>query len=257
MSDKGIFKAMSLIMKEVGAIGKDKKADPRMGGYAYRGIESVYNGLQTVMAKHEVFSVPKVLTRTDTERKTANGGILYHVSAVIQYTFYHSDGSSVIAEVYGEGMDTGDKASNKAMSIAHKYALTQAFCLMTEDVIDPDDERPEVPKKPESSPNPPTNGKSDFPNLEKEITKDDEFNSRYINNAANQLASAPPKSDGGPSVKQLNRLWAIANKNQWSTEAVHLYIKQRYKIASVKELTIPNYNLLCTIIEQSPGGVPK
>lgn len=36
-------------------------------------------------------------------------------------------------------MDSGDKATNKAMSIAYKYAAFQAFCIPTEDTaIDAD-----------------------------------------------------------------------------------------------------------------------
>jgi hypothetical protein len=45
-------------------------------------------------------------------------------------------------------MDSGDKSSNKAMSVAHKYALLQAFCIPTKDIDDPDAETHEVaPKK--------------------------------------------------------------------------------------------------------------
>ena len=33
----------------------------------------------------------------------------------------------------GEAMDTGDKATNKAMSAAMKYALLQTFCIPTEE----------------------------------------------------------------------------------------------------------------------------
>lgn len=50
-------------------------------------------------------------------------------------------------------MDSGDKASNKAMAIAYKYALFQVFCIPTEEMTDPDGEsyetKHEPPKKPE------------------------------------------------------------------------------------------------------------
>lgn len=62
----------------------------------------------------------------------------------IKYTFFAEDGSSVYAIVIGEGMDTGDKATNKAMSIAFKYACFQVFCIPTEEMQDPDAERPEL-----------------------------------------------------------------------------------------------------------------
>ena len=39
-------------------------------------------------------------------------------------------------------MDSGDKATNKAMSVAFKYACFQVFCIPTEDMTDPDAETP-------------------------------------------------------------------------------------------------------------------
>ena len=44
-------------------------------------------------------------------------------------------------------MDSGDKATNKAMSIAFKYACFQVFCIPTEEMVDPDAECHEVISK--------------------------------------------------------------------------------------------------------------
>ena len=45
-------------------------------------------------------------------------------------------------------MDSGDKATNKAMAIAMKYALFQVFCIPTDEMKDPDAETPdEIVKK--------------------------------------------------------------------------------------------------------------
>jgi hypothetical protein len=41
-------------------------------------------------------------------------------------------------------MDSGDKASNKAMSAAYKYAAFQAFCIPTEGDNDADSQTHEV-----------------------------------------------------------------------------------------------------------------
>jgi hypothetical protein len=56
----------------------------------------------------------------------------------MQFHFYCIDGSNVSTTVIGEAMDSGDKATNKAMSIALKYALLQALLIPTEDEKDPD-----------------------------------------------------------------------------------------------------------------------
>ena len=39
-------------------------------------------------------------------------------------------------------MDSGDKASSKAMTAAHKVVLCQTFMIPTADLIDPDSESP-------------------------------------------------------------------------------------------------------------------
>jgi hypothetical protein len=62
----------------------------------------------------------------------------------IAYTFYGAAGDSITSEVMGEGMDSGDKAANKAMAVAHKYAIMQLLSIPTEDAKDPERDSPEV-----------------------------------------------------------------------------------------------------------------
>lgn len=133
-----IYKAIGEIQRELDAIGKNKKNQQQ--GFNFRGIDDVYNALHPLLAKHGVFTVPEVLEDRSEDRQTKNGGQLIYRILRMKYTFYAVDGSSVSAVVIGEGMDSGDKASNKAMSIAHKYAFFQVFSIPTEEVAasDPD-----------------------------------------------------------------------------------------------------------------------
>lgn len=137
-----IFTAVSSIMSELEAIGKDKRNAQQ--GFNFRGIDDVYNKMNKLLAKHRVFTVPEVLEDRTEERQTKSGSNLIYRVLRIRYRFYAVDGSYVDAVVIGEGMDSGDKAANKAMSIAHKYALFQVFCIPTEDVVDPDAETHQV-----------------------------------------------------------------------------------------------------------------
>lgn len=136
---RDIFETIDLIMKEVPAIGKTKQNTKQ--NYKFRGIDDVMNKLQPIFAKYKLFVVPEVLEQTREERKTSMGGTLLYSICKIKYTFYAEDGSHVEATVIGEGMDSGDKASNKAMAIAFKYALFQVFCIPTEELKDPDKEK--------------------------------------------------------------------------------------------------------------------
>lgn len=133
-----IYEAIAAIMSEVPAIGKNKQNQQQ--NFKYRGIDDAYNALQPLMAKHGVFTVPEVMERAREERVNAKGTTLAFVILRVKYTFYAKDGSSLFCVIEGEGMDSGDKATSKALAISHKYALMQVFCVPTEDMPDPDSE---------------------------------------------------------------------------------------------------------------------
>ena len=143
--DPKIYSAISAIMAECPAIGKNQKNLKQ--NFMYRGIDIVMNVFQPLLSKHGVFAVPEVLEHRREERQSASGGNLIYSVLKIKYTFYADDGSNVSVTVIGEGMDSGDKASNKAMSVAFKYACFQLFCIPTEEMKDPDGETP-PPSKP-------------------------------------------------------------------------------------------------------------
>ncbi|MCI8486197.1 MAG: ERF family protein [Clostridia bacterium] len=136
-----IYESIIKIMKEVPAIGKDKVN--KQQGFKFRGIDDVMNTLQPLLAKYKVFIVPEILEQKREERTTTKGGNLIYSICKIKYRFYAEDGTSIEATTIGEGMDSGDKATNKAMAIAMKYALFQVFCIPTEEMKDPDSETPD------------------------------------------------------------------------------------------------------------------
>jgi len=134
----GIYKAIIKTMSDISSIGKDKVNTTQR--FNFRGIDDVYNHLHPLLVKNEIFTIPEVLEHNREERVTKNGGFLLYTVIKMKYTFIHSDGSNISAIVIGEAMDSGDKASNKAMSIAHKYALLQIFAIPTKETDDPDKE---------------------------------------------------------------------------------------------------------------------
>lgn len=141
-----IYESITKIIAEIPAISKDKVN--KIQGFKYRGIDDVMNAIQPLLAKYRVFITPEVLGQTREERQSTKGGTLIYSICKIKYTFYAEDGSNVTAITIGEGMDSGDKATNKAMAIAMKYALFQVFCIPTDEMKDPDAETPdEIVKK--------------------------------------------------------------------------------------------------------------
>lgn len=131
-----IFGLMAAVLKEVGAIAKGRRNDQQ--GYRFRGIDDVYDAVHPLFAKHGIFTIPRVLKEETSERTTQSGTVLRFVNLTMAYDFFAPDGSKVTAEMIGEAMDAGDKASNKAMSAAQKYALLQTFCIPTGSTPDAD-----------------------------------------------------------------------------------------------------------------------
>lgn len=148
-----IYESIAAVQSDVDFIGKNKQVQSG-GSYKYRGVDQVLNTLHPLFAKHKVFAVPEVLEIMEREiRKTQKGGeVLYQVLKV-KYSFFAEDGTSISATVIGEAMDSGDKVSNKCMSVAYKYACFQMLSIPTEETCaDPDNNNePLEPRQPKIS----------------------------------------------------------------------------------------------------------
>ncbi len=187
-----IFKSMSAILGDLVAIEKGKTNASQ--GFKYRGIDDVYNALHPLLAKHKVFCTPEVLEKSRDERTNQKGTVLAFTCLRVKYTFWAEDGSSVSCTVEGEGMDSGDKSSNKAMAIAHKYAFLQTFCIPTEDLIDPDAEVHQV-----TAPKAPTARKGD----DKGATKVSAEQAANLQALAEEVGVDMPKFLGWLKVKTI------------------------------------------------------
>ena len=115
-------------------IGKDRTAQTGgQGSYKFRGIDDVYNLLASILADVGLVIVPRMLTRNVVERMSGNNKALFYVTVEAEFDFVSAhDRSKHTARTFGEAMDSGDKATNKAMSAAYKYAAFQTFCIPTE-----------------------------------------------------------------------------------------------------------------------------
>jgi len=146
----GIYQAIATAMSEIEPIAKKRRNLEQK--FNFRGIDDVMNELSPILVKNKIFIYPEVTDVLRNERTTAKGGTLFYSVLTVKYHFTHEDGSELCCVVVGEGMDTGDKASNKAMAIAFKYACLQMFCIPTEDMPDPDAETP-PPSTPQNNAN--------------------------------------------------------------------------------------------------------
>ena len=132
---EAINKVQASLAKE--GIGKNRKNQQQ--GYSFRGIDDVYNALAPMLAANGLCILPRMLSRTVEERINKNGTALFYVTVEAEFDLVSAeDGSKHTIRTYGEAMDSGDKATNKAMSAAYKYACMQSFAIPTEGDNDAD-----------------------------------------------------------------------------------------------------------------------
>lgn len=146
-----IYALMNKVMADIGAVPKGQRNAAQ--GYNFRGIDDALAAVQPVLVKHGIILVPEVIAsdvRDASIGKNATPGA--RVVLTVKHTFFAPDGSSVSAVTVGEGLDTSDKACNKAMSGAFKYAIFETFCIPTDEQAchDSDHESPQIdpPAKP-------------------------------------------------------------------------------------------------------------
>lgn len=132
-----ILTAIREIMLMVTSVGKDSFNEQQR--FKFRGIDEVLNALGPAMRQAGIAAFPKLISREyaqvniGTNRTLTGHGIIevcYEFTSLI-------DGSIKEVIVPGEAMDVGDKTFSKAMSVAYRTALIQAFALATGDP-DPD-----------------------------------------------------------------------------------------------------------------------
>lgn len=136
---KDIHEAINAVMAEVDYVQKEKKATLN---YSFASERAFIEALRPAMVTHGIYChVANVIDVRHEDLPTKSGGSMQRVTLIATIRFSHVGGTSVDSWATGEGMDSGDKASNKAMTGAYKYALRQTFCIETGD--DPDNESPQ------------------------------------------------------------------------------------------------------------------
>lgn len=145
-----VYQAINAVQNELSKIGITKdRLNTQGSGYKFRGIDDVYNTISPLLAVHGLCILPRVISRECVERSSAKGNALFYVTVEAEFDFVSAeDGSKHTVKTFGEAMDSGDKATNKAMSAAYKYAAFQAFAIPTEGDNDTETNTHEVRSRP-------------------------------------------------------------------------------------------------------------
>jgi len=138
LAHKTIHEALAAIYREVGYVHKSGKVDSFGAKYTYAGEADLIAAVRPSMVDHEVYMhVAQVLNREHESFTNAKGTLMHHVRLDVLVRFAHGpSGTFIDCMASGEGIDSGDKATPKALTGAFKYAIRQTFCIETGD--DPD-----------------------------------------------------------------------------------------------------------------------
>lgn len=142
---EGVYAKIAAVQGELAHQGIGKDSKNTFDNYKFRGIDAVYNALAPLLAKHGLCVLPRIIERDVQERVSRKGDPMFYVTVTAEFDFVSAtDGSMHTVRTYGEAMDRSDKATNKAMSAAYKYAAFMTFAIPTEGDNDADASTPEV-----------------------------------------------------------------------------------------------------------------
>lgn len=140
-----VYAKIAAVQGELARIGIGKDSVNSFDKYRFRGIDAVYNALAPLLAKHGLCVLPRIIERDCQERESRKGEPMFYVTVTAEFDFVSADDGTIhTVRTYGEAMDRSDKATNKAMSAAYKYAAFMAFAIPTEGDNDADAHTPEV-----------------------------------------------------------------------------------------------------------------
>ncbi len=125
---------------DMGAIAKDGKNKNQ--DFQFISESAIKAAVRKVSAKYGFTIFPKQIKNiTRYERTTSRGGTLYFYDVLQEFVV--TDGKEeMIGDMMGTGSDTGDKAFNKAVTVALKNFEKQLFNVSDKSENDPDSETP-------------------------------------------------------------------------------------------------------------------
>ena len=147
VKEMNIYEKMSAITAEIGVVEKNLNVKVNSNS-SYKAVSErdVLDAVKPIEQKYRVYSYPanrKIVDRDVLTKETEYNGTITRTNTLFMrvetvYRFVNIDKPDEFIEttVYGDGLDTGDKASGKAMTYADKYALMKAYKLSTGDDTD-------------------------------------------------------------------------------------------------------------------------
>lgn len=141
-----VHEAIAEVTRSIGAIEKTGRSTE---GYRFRGIDQALAALHPILGDVGLVILPGKVIREQWEtRATAKGGTLNVARLLVSYTLVGPDGTWLRAATWGEGADSGDKATQKAHSQSYKTLVFQTFTIPTEASAEDEPDATNEPARP-------------------------------------------------------------------------------------------------------------
>jgi hypothetical protein len=150
-----IYQKMLLATAKIETVAKNLKIEMGKGSYKAVGEGDVLRAVKPIEAELGIYSYPisRKLLETATlttvkeygGNKTESNQLYMRIDTTYRFVNVENPEEYIETTVYGDGIDSGDKAPGKAMTYADKYALLKAYKIETGD--DPDKEASQELKK--------------------------------------------------------------------------------------------------------------
>ena len=149
-----VHQAWAAVMGDVQAVRKGDRNSQH--NFNFRGIDAVMNAVGPAMRRHGVYCAPVRIEPQWRDAMTTGGKPARECLLVVTFRVTGPAGDWFEGQAPGESLDSGDKATPKAMSVAYRTFLLQSLTIPTDDP-DPDShsyEREVSPRLSAPEPNP-------------------------------------------------------------------------------------------------------
>lgn len=128
------------VRRDIRAIGKGELYNQSGTRFNFRGVDTVVNVFGPVTLKHGVHVMSSKVEATYGTKNTKSGGTMRECSVLVTWTIMGPMGDSFTLQTMGEALDTADKSTTKAQSVALRTLLLGFGLTPTHDT-DPDADR--------------------------------------------------------------------------------------------------------------------
>jgi hypothetical protein len=138
--------ALLRVMNDVRHVGKGSTfSAPGAGTFKFRGIEEVLNAVGPSVRRHGLITMPVRWSAEYRETRTSKGSIMRECTVTVDYLVMgpggdilsYPNGEPLFCQSRGEAVDTMDKSTTKAMSVAQRNMYIQLLQIPVRD-LDPE-----------------------------------------------------------------------------------------------------------------------